>query len=110
VVFTYKDRSDANRNKTMNLPATEFIRRFLLHVLPHRFMKIRYFGFLANNCKAKAVLLIRRLIGKAMVMVSFAKETIREKMLRLTGNDVLLCPHCRQGKMIFQALLHADSS
>lgn len=110
VVFTYKDRSNDNRSRTMALPATEFIRRFLLHVLPHRFMKIRYFGFLANNCKAKAVLLIRRLIGKAMVVISFAKETIRQKMLRLTGNDVLLCPHCKQGKMMFQALLRADSS
>lgn len=110
VAFAYKDRSDANRGKTMELTAMEFIRRFLLHVLPHRFMKIRYFGFLANNCKAKAILLIRRLIGKAMVILSFPKESIREKMLRLTGNDILLCPHCRQGKMTFHALLHADSS
>lgn len=110
VVFTYKDRSDDNRSKTMELTAMEFIRRFLLHVLPHRFMKIRYFGFLANSCKAKAILLIRRLIGKAIVFLSSAKETIREKMLRLTGNDILLCPNCRQGRMTFHALLHADSS
>jgi hypothetical protein len=110
VVFAYKDRSDANRSKTLALSAIEFIRRFLLHVLPHRFMKIRYFGFLANNCKAKAILLIRRLIGKSVVLLSSAKENIREKMLRLTGNDILLCPHCRQGTMIFQAILHADSS
>ncbi len=94
VVFTYKARSDENRTKTMDLQATEFIRRFLLHVLPYRFMKIRYFGFLANNCKAKAILLIRRLIGKAIKVFSFAEETIREKTLRLTGNDILLCPHC----------------
>jgi hypothetical protein len=110
VTFTYKDRSDENRAKTMALPATEFIRRFLLHVLPHRFMKIRYFGFLANNCKAKAILLIRRLIGKAVLIQAFAKETIREKMLRLTGNDILRCPHCRQGTMMVHARLHADSS
>lgn len=110
VVFSYKDRSDDNRTKTMDLQATEFIRRFLLHVLPHRFMKIRYFGFLANNCKAKAILLIRRLIGKAMKVFSFAEETIREKMLRLTGIDVLVCPHCRQGTMTFHAQLYADSS
>jgi hypothetical protein len=110
VTFTYKDRSDTNRAKTLALPATEFIRRFLLHVLPHRFMKIRYYGFLANNCKTKAILLIRRLIGKTLLILSSAKETIREKMLRLTGNDILLCPHCQQGKMTFHALLHADSS
>ncbi|NTW88391.1 MAG: hypothetical protein HGB26_04535 [Desulfobulbaceae bacterium] len=45
VTFVNKDRSDANIKKTANLPAVEFIRRFLLHVLPHRFTKIRYFGF-----------------------------------------------------------------
>lgn len=110
VIFSYKDRSDNNRTKTMALQATEFIRRFLLHVLPHRFMKIRYFGFLANNCKVKAILLIRRLIGKAMKVFAFAEETIRENMPRLTGNDVLLCPHCRQGTMTFHAQLYADSS
>ena len=66
VIFTYKDRSDNNKTRIMTLEAMEFIRRFLLHVLPHRFMKIRYYGFLANICKGKAVLLIRRLIGKFM--------------------------------------------
>lgn len=109
VVFSYKDRSDDNRTKTMDLKATEFMRRFLLHVLPYRFMKIRYYGFLANNCKAKAILLIRRLIGKAINIFSHAKETIREKILRLTGNDVLRCPHCRLGTMTVQALLYEDS-
>jgi hypothetical protein len=94
----------------MDLPATEFIRRFLIHVLPYRFMKIRYYGFLANSCKAKAILLILRLIGKALTAVSLAKETIREKMLRLTGTDILLCPQCRKGAMIFQTLLYTDSS
>jgi hypothetical protein len=109
VVFTYKDRSDTNGTKTMDLPATEFIRRFLIHVLPYRFMKIRYYGFLANSCKAKAILLIRRLIGKAIKIFSHAKETIREKILRLTGNDVLRCPHCRLGTMTIRAVLYADS-
>jgi hypothetical protein len=109
VVFTYKDRGDANLTKTMDLSAMEFIRRFLIHVLPYRFMKIRYYGFLANNCKTKAILLIRRLIGKAIKIFSHAKETIREKILRLTGNDVLRCPHCRMGIMTFRALLYTDS-
>lgn len=109
VTFSYKDRSDENRNKTMKISAIEFIRRFLLHVLPHRFMKIRYFGFLANNCKAKAILLIRRLIGKVVLVLAVAKETIREKMLRLTGKDILRCPHCRQGTMMRGTPLHAGS-
>jgi hypothetical protein len=99
VIFTYKDRRNNNESKTMCLDAVEFIRRFLLHVLPKRFMKIRYYGFLANICKKKSVLLIRRLIGTDMATREFIQETIREKVLRLTGKDILLCPHCKLGTM-----------
>jgi len=69
-------------------------------VLPNRFMKIRYYGFLANVNKRKAVLLIRRLIGVDMGVRVFVKETIQEKMLRLTGKDILLCAHCKKGHMV----------
>jgi hypothetical protein len=58
VAFTYKDRKENNKVKQMTLSAQEFIRRFLLHVLPKRFMKIRYFGFLANRNKKAAIPLI----------------------------------------------------
>jgi len=101
VVFSYRDGRDNNRVKNMSLEATEFIRRFLLHVLPYRFMKIRYYGFLANVCKKKAILLIRRLIGKFIEVCKFVGETTREKVLRLTGRDILLCRQCRQGQMVF---------
>jgi hypothetical protein len=94
-------------NRTVTLSAMEFIRRFLLHVLPSRFMKIRYYGFLANTCKKKSVLLIRGLIGKAMEVGNLVKETIQEKMLRLTGRDILLCPHCGKGRMVRRRLLPA---
>jgi hypothetical protein len=110
VTFTYKDRSDDNQTKTMTIAATEFIRRFLLHVLPHRFMKIRYYGFLANICKKGAVLLIRRLIGKSMEIQSYAAETIREKMFRLTGTDILRCPNCLKGTMVHSAMLYPLNS
>jgi len=110
VTFTYKDRNDKNKTKPMTIEATEFIRRFLLHVLPHRFMKIRYYGFLANICKKSAVLLIRRLIGKSMGILSYANETIREKMLRLTGRDILRCPNCHKGTMVYSAMLYPLNS
>jgi hypothetical protein len=106
VILTYKDRQNKTIRK-MTLSGMEFIRRFLLHVLPDRFMKIRYYGFLANICKRKSVLLIRRLIGKAMAVKNFVKETIQEKVLRLTGKDILLCPHCKQGRMVYQGMLPA---
>ncbi|MEA3469760.1 MAG: transposase, partial [Thermodesulfobacteriota bacterium] len=79
--------------------------RFLLHVLPFRFMKIRYYGFLANICKNKSILLIRRLIGKDMVARILIKETLQEKVLRVTGKDITLCPHCKIGRMVYLALL-----
>jgi hypothetical protein len=110
VSFTYKDRDDGNKTKTMTIAVTEFIRRFLLHVLPHRFMKIRYYGFLSNICKGKTVLLIRRLIGKSLKILLHAGETIQQKMLRLTGRDILRCPSCLQGMMVRLTLLYPLNS
>ena len=81
VTFTYKDRQNGNIPRQMTLAATEFIRRFLLHVLPWGFMKIRYYGFLANTNKKKAVLLIRRLIGVAATITRREKETLRRYFL-----------------------------
>ncbi len=104
VTFSYKDRQN-NVTKTMCLDAMEFIRRFLLHILPDRFMKIRYYGFLANICKQKSVLLIRRLIGKDMEVEIFNKETLQEKVFRLTGKDIFLCPNCHKGQMLFTGML-----
>jgi len=105
VTFSYKDRSQNNQTRTMTISGVEFIRRFLLHVLPFRFVKIRYYGFLANICRKKSVLLIRRLIGKDMSPDTDSSETTRERLLRLTGRDILLCPQCGCGKMIFKNLL-----
>ena len=99
VTFTYRDRQNKNELKAITITAVEFIRRFLLHVLPFRFMKIRYYGFLANICKWKSILLIRRLIGKDMEIKLFIKETLQEKVLRITGKDITLCPHCKIGRM-----------
>ena len=79
--------------KEMTLSVMEFIRRFLIHVPPFRFMKIRYYGFFANICKNKSILLVRRLIGRDMEARIFIEETLQEKILRLTGKDITLCPH-----------------
>jgi len=89
----------------MTLSGVEFIRRFLIHVLPFRFMKIRYYGFLANICKNKSILLIRRLIGRDMEARIFIEETLQAKVLRLTGKDITLCQHCKVGQMVYLAIL-----
>lgn len=86
----------------MTVSGVEFIRRFLLHVLPFRFVKIRYYGFLANICRKKSVFLIRRLTGKDMSPDTDTSETTRERLIRLTGRDIFLCSQCGCGTMIFK--------
>src|SRR5207247_7213530 len=63
VTFSYRDRRDKDRLKSMALDAEEFTRRFLLHVLPDGFMRIRHFGFLANRTKKHALSQCRKLLG-----------------------------------------------
>ncbi len=101
VTFTYKDRSDENKAKELTVNAAEFIRRYLLHILPGGFMKIRYFGFLASANKKKCIPLIQRLIKPNFEFVEKQEETIQEMMLRLTGHDISCCPKCGKGKMIY---------
>jgi predicted Zn-ribbon and HTH transcriptional regulator len=99
VTFQYRDRSRDNEVKEMNLAVDEFIRRFLLHVLPPGFMKIRYFGFLANNCKKRVIPLLRQLIDPNTKLPEKTQETAAEMILRLTGEDITCCPKCKKGKM-----------
>jgi len=99
VVFTYRDRANDNELKTMTLPAGEFIRRFLLHVLPDGFMKIRYFGFLSNKNKGESIRLIRKLTDSDADWPETKKETVIEMLFRLTGEDITCCPACKKGKM-----------
>ena len=99
IVFTYRDRANNNELKEMTLPAAEFIRRFLLHVLPEGFMKIRYFGFLSNKNKKQAILVIRKLMDSVIALPEKYKETVAEMFFRLTGEDITCCPECKKGKM-----------
>jgi len=99
VAFTYRD-PERKTVKVMTLAAEEFIRRFLLHVLPKGFMKIRYFGFLAHRNKKQTIPLLRKLINPKAKLPEKIKETVEQMMLRLTGIDVTTCPECRKGRMI----------
>jgi len=99
VSFEYRDRTDNNKVKLLKISAHEFIRRFLLHVLPENFMKIRYFGFLSHRNKKQAVKLIRELIDPDARLPKKIDETYLEMMHRLTGQDLLCCPNCKKGRM-----------
>ena len=99
VTFRYRDRADGDKCKHMTIDAQEFIRRFLLHVLPDSYMRIRHYGFLANRCKSKNLARCRELLGLCFELPEVPEETLQEKMLRLTGVDVTECPRCKQGRM-----------
>jgi hypothetical protein len=100
VTFSYRDRGDDNKQKEISVKAEEFIRRFILHILPKGFMKIRYFGFLGNANKKKTIPLIWKLIDPDAEIAEKVVETVQEIMLRVTGIDVSLCQVCGKGKMI----------
>ena len=65
VTFRYKDYADRGRKRVMTLSGSEFIRRFLLHILPKGFMRIRYFGYLANRQRQEKLAHCRELLGAA---------------------------------------------
>jgi hypothetical protein len=88
VTFQYRDYHDGNAQKSMELPATEFLRRFLMHVVPPRFTRIRYYGFLSNRDRTANITKARALIG------STRKLTPRDP-----APDPRLCPQCHQGTM-----------
>jgi hypothetical protein len=102
VTFTYRNRK-TNQIVHMTIEAVEFIRRFLLHVLPGGFVRIRHFGFLANRNKANNLARLRCLLGPLPGMHEAAEQTLREMMLLLTGIDLKICPHCKKGKMRLRA-------
>lgn len=95
VSFTYRDRADDNKVKPMTLKVDEFIRRFLLHVLPKGFVKIRYFGFLSHRKKTENLAIIRRLLGVATELAAKAKESVAALMLRVFNIDITRCPKCK---------------
>lgn len=94
VKFRWKDYAHGNRHRTMTLDACEFIRRFLLHVLPKGFMRIRHFGFLANACRAAQLGRCRDLLDCS------APATDRNEPEQTQDNSDRRCPSCERGRLI----------
>jgi len=101
VSFSWRDYADDNRQKTMNLTADEFIRRFLLHILPARYVRIRHFGLLGNRNRKNNIALCREFLGtgKTVTKEKIKQETWQEQLLRICGIDVTHCPVCQKGRM-----------
>jgi hypothetical protein len=107
VTFRYRDAQDHNRIKEMPLDAVEFIRRFLLHVLPDRFVKIRHYGLLSNRNRKACVRKAKELLGRPPGVVKEPKprRPWQEIMEERTGTDPMRCPHCSQGTMVTRQIL-----
>jgi hypothetical protein len=99
VTFSYRDRKHGDCARTMTLPADEFIRRFLLHVLPNGFMRIRHFGFLANRSRKLKLHRCRVLLNLEPPSPAVRKSA-RQLMLEVTGFDLPLCPACHLGTLV----------
>jgi len=91
---------DGNRQKTTTLDGQEFIRRFLIHVLPDGFHRIRYYGFLANCHRARELERCRELLGMAPAAPARPPADYRDRFEALTGRSLKECPHCKVGTMV----------
>jgi hypothetical protein len=111
VSFKWRDYRDNNRTKVMTLDVFEFIRRFLLHVLPKGYCKIRYYGLLSNRDKSSKL----KRSKEVLCVCKHEEEAVDQRfnwadlLFHLTGNDPRICPECGQGRMVRLKMLPAIS-
>lgn len=99
VFFKWKDYRDGNKKKIMSLEVFEFIRRFLLHILPKKFVKIRYYGLYANRNRKSTINFIHSLFGDEIKEKTKMPSNWKELILLLKGIDITVCPVCSKGRM-----------
>ncbi len=99
VRFRWRDYADGHRVKVMELDAEEFLRRFLLHIVPGGFVRIRHFGLLADRHRAAKLAQCRALLAQPPPPAPAPPESVRALMLRVTGLDIDRCPVCQQGQL-----------
>lgn len=120
VSFRARDRSRPGHQRLVTLTASEFIRRFLLHVLPLRFVKIRHYGLMAPANvktkleKARALLSLQGPSAPQMPKnpefdIPNKTQTWQERLQTLTGVDLTLCPSCGQGRIIRRRLILGEA-
>jgi len=101
VTFRYRDSADHNLMKRMTLDVFEFIRRFLLHILPEGFMKIRHYGILSNRNRSTRLVRCKELLGVEGDLCRADKPEAWQAMFhRITGIDLTRCPACAKGQMV----------
>ena len=107
VTISYRDSADHDQIKRLTLDAFEFIRRFLLHILPDGFMKIRHYGLLSNRNRKTRLKRCRELLGVSINQdqKKDGEETWEDVFYRVTGIDPRICPCCDKGRMVLRETL-----
>jgi len=108
--FKYRDSADGNKTKVMVLEAKEFMRRFLLHVLPKRFVRIRHYGILANRSKVKNLELCLRLLHAATTVLKRISKSVPELIKQFIGIDITICPSCKVGTVQLAAAVYPNTT
>lgn len=103
VAFRWRDRAHGNQQKILTLPTEQFIGRFLLHVLPKGFVRIRHYGLAANRSKTAKLAAARAALDLPPPATP-PRETLDAFVMRVTGIDLTRCPHCRLGRLRLVAI------
>jgi hypothetical protein len=106
VTFRRKDYAHGGRRSTMTLEAVEFVRRFLMHVLPAGFVRVRHYGLLANRCRREKLVRCRELLGTAVTPVDLpptGPDPITPPVHEAAVTPTRVCPQCGAGRMVVVA-------
>jgi hypothetical protein len=106
VHFRYKDYGDGNRKKVLALPVMEFIRRFLNHTVPYRFVRIRYYGLLSHRNKKEKREECLKFFGMEDEGGRGQPADWRELFFKVTGEDIRKCPVCKSGNMMICRIIN----
>jgi hypothetical protein len=110
VTFRYRDRKCGDARRTLSLQATDFVHRFLLHVVPHGFVRVRHFGLQANGCRSRLIARARQLLDAPTPPQPdhTERESWQDLYRRLTGRDPSRCPYCDHGTLRIVAVAAPD--
>ena len=110
VSFAWRDYKHDNAKRVATIAAVDFIRRFLTHVLPPRFQRVRYYGLFANRHRRANLVRCRRALGRRPeVEEPYKPLTWRERYEMVTGEAPDLCPVCRKGRMVRISVVSPDT-
>ncbi|HEY8889067.1 MAG TPA: IS91 family transposase [Clostridium sp.] len=111
VTFKWRDYRDHNKEKFMTLTVDEFMRRFFMHVLPRKFVKIRHYGILSNRNRSTKLQRCKELTGavQSKNQNSEVKLNAAELLFKLTGIDINICSCCGKGEMVTKEKLNRQN-